>query len=262
VRPAIQSGDEVAPSDEQLGSAEESLALESFLVGLEDLRHQLVTTLVLGVRRLERILDKAEDLSWRTTADIRTALALCRRAERLTTLASAYGALGVGFYPTPQNEQLSARGLLHIVVTVVEDAILLLNPADGIQIIVDRSSFANSVGTLGVVGDALFVEQCVAILVENACTCSYPDTKIRVRAAEKAGDYLVEVGHLGSPVSAEGISRWSEYGYRGISAFGRASAESGIGLSVVANLLKAMNGTLRVRSEGHETIIALVLRAQ
>jgi two-component system phosphate regulon sensor histidine kinase PhoR len=95
--------------------------------------------------------------------------------------------------------------------------------------------------------DAL--EQILSNLLSNAARYSNPGSRVDIRIAEQDGHVEVRVEDTGIGIPAEDLERIFERFYRVDAARSRALGSTGLGLSIVKHLVRALDGELHVESE-------------
>jgi len=95
--------------------------------------------------------------------------------------------------------------------------------------------------------DAL--EQILSNLLSNATRYSNPGSKVDIRIAERGGHVEIRVEDTGIGIPAEDLERIFERFYRVDAARSRALGSTGLGLSIVKHLVRALDGELHVESE-------------
>src|SRR5690606_27789969 len=100
-----------------------------------------------------------------------------------------------------------------------------------------------------VLGDDARLRQVLGNLVTNALTHTPPDADVTVRVGTADTDAIVEVADTGPGLPSEDRERVFERFYRADSSRTRSSGGSGLGLSIVAALVAAHDGTVEVESE-------------
>ena len=108
-----------------------------------------------------------------------------------------------------------------------------------------------------VLGDEARLRQVVSNLVSNALVHTPPGTTVSVRIANERADdgaqwVLLEIADDGPGLAPDARIRIFERFYRADPSRTRASGGSGLGLSIVAALVAAHGGTVRVESEPGE----------
>ncbi|UUV23724.1 MULTISPECIES: cell wall metabolism sensor histidine kinase WalK [Lysinibacillus] len=105
------------------------------------------------------------------------------------------------------------------------------------------------------VDDALIIEadevklkQIFINIIENAINYSHENSKVEIVAAEKAGSAQITIRDYGIGIPAEDLTHVTERFYRVNKARSRADGGSGLGLSIVEQLLKQLQGTLEIES--------------
>jgi signal transduction histidine kinase len=96
-------------------------------------------------------------------------------------------------------------------------------------------------------------------LIENAVKYTDPDGTIELRATSVDGELVVEVADNGCGVPPEALDRIFERFARVDDARTRATGGAGLGLSIVAAIAKAHQGTCTVDSQPGRTVFALRL---
>jgi signal transduction histidine kinase len=95
--------------------------------------------------------------------------------------------------------------------------------------------------------DAL--EQILSNLLSNATRYSNPGSRVDIRIAERGGYVEIRVEDTGIGIPAEDLERIFERFYRVDAARSRALGSTGLGLSIVKHLVRALDGELHVESE-------------
>lgn len=99
-----------------------------------------------------------------------------------------------------------------------------------------------------VVGDGARLRQVVANLLANARVHTPPGTPVRVAVGAENGAAVLEVVDRGPGLEPEAAARVFDRFYRGDSSRSRGSGGSGLGLSIVADIVRAHRGRVDVRS--------------
>jgi len=151
-----------------------------------------------------------------------------------------------------------------------------LRPVDLLQLAVDAVEGARIVAPthpvglridtdepLTVVGDAARLRQVLDNLLSNATIHTPPGTAVDVRLAVDGSEAVVAVVDAGPGLAPDQAERVFERFYRTDPARSRAHGGSGLGLSIVAALVAAHGGAVRVRTapgEGASFEVRLPLR--
>ncbi len=93
------------------------------------------------------------------------------------------------------------------------------------------------------------LEQVLANLLSNAARYSNAGAHIDVYVQERDGSIVITVADTGIGIPARDIERIFERFYRVDAARSRALGSTGLGLSIVKHLVRAMHGEIRVESE-------------
>jgi two-component system phosphate regulon sensor histidine kinase PhoR len=106
------------------------------------------------------------------------------------------------------------------------------------------------------------VEQILSNLLSNAARYSNPGSRVDVYLEERNGRVEIRVEDTGIGISAEDLERIFERFYRVDASRSRALGSTGLGLSIVKHLVRALDGELHVDSvpgEGSRFTVALPL---
>lgn len=118
---------------------------------------------------------------------------------------------------------------------LVDTEILRLREAKRLKVLAD-------VQPVRVVGDPLRLSQMIRNLVENAATAAH--STVRLGATERDGQAVLTVEDDGDGIPAEDRQRVFERFVRLDTSRARASGGSGLGLSIVQEIIKAHQGTV------------------
>ena len=93
------------------------------------------------------------------------------------------------------------------------------------------------------------LEQILSNLLSNAVRYSNPGSRVDVYLEERDGQIEIRVEDTGIGIPAEDLERIFERFYRVDAARSRALGSTGLGLSIVKHLIRALDGDLHVESE-------------
>jgi len=96
-------------------------------------------------------------------------------------------------------------------------------------------------------------------LLENAVKHTEPDEAIEVRARAADGDVVIEVADMGRGVPAEAVDRIFDRFARADDARNRSAGGVGLGLAIVAAIVRAHGGRCTVSPLERGTVFALRL---
>jgi two-component system, OmpR family, sensor kinase len=124
----------------------------------------------------------------------------------------------------------------------------------------DRQVVLDAPGPVHVRGDEARLRQVVGNLLANACQHTPVTTPVRVRVRAHDGSAVLEVADEGPGMDAQTAARVFERFYRADASRTRASGGSGLGLSIVASLVRAHGGDVAVDSApGRGSVFRVVL---
>jgi two-component system, OmpR family, heavy metal sensor histidine kinase CusS len=110
-------------------------------------------------------------------------------------------------------------------------------------------------GTLS--ADVTLFRRALANLVSNAVRHARPDSEIQVRASQDATHDIVQVRNLGDTLPAWQMERLFDRFYRADASRQHSAERSGLGLSIVASIMKLHGGDCQVDSRDCVTIFSL-----
>ncbi|MFK3800034.1 MULTISPECIES: heavy metal sensor histidine kinase [unclassified Pseudomonas] len=105
--------------------------------------------------------------------------------------------------------------------------------------------------------DVTLFRRALANLVSNAVRHAQTGSEIRVEVQRKAHFSIVQVSNLGETIAPAVIERLFDRFYRADHSRQQSSERSGLGLSIVASIMKLHGGQCRVASEGGVTVFSL-----
>ncbi|MGE7948034.1 sensor histidine kinase [Lysinibacillus sp. NPDC093688] len=108
--------------------------------------------------------------------------------------------------------------------------------------------------------DEIKLKQVFINIIENAINYSYEQSKIEITAFEDNGNAQITVKDYGIGIPQEDLAHVTERFYRVNKARSRADGGSGLGLSIVEQLLKQLQGKIEIKSEVEKgTIVKITL---
>ena len=232
-------------------------AVRSEAEAMEDLKHQLVSPLRTAANRADKVLSSRR-FDPRAEGQLKAIRGLCRRASRVAMSAGVFSTLSRGELPAPRPESFGAEDLLKLLIAAAADADILGDPERRITFHVDRGS----VGILGrrfVTADGSFLQQCVGNLLDNAAKYSYDRTTVRIEVVARGDCVGIAISNTGIPMSRTDTARCVERNWRGDNARYTTGEGAGLGLWIVDNLMRAMNGRIDIAAVAERTTVRLVL---
>lgn len=196
-----------------------------------DVAHELRTPLAILRSQIEGIQDGVIESDGSALASLHEeVLRLARSVADLETLASADAA---GFSLSPREVHLDE---------LVEDVVReFRGPSEAAGIALDVRA-----GTSVVIGDPTRLRQIVSNLLSNALKFTPPGGWVHVNVGSDDGWTVLQVRDSGSGIPADELPRIFERFFRGKGAL---AGGSGIGLSVVKELVRAHAGEVTVSSD-------------
>ncbi|WP_285396372.1 ATP-binding protein [Lysinibacillus sp. fls2-241-R2A-57] len=108
--------------------------------------------------------------------------------------------------------------------------------------------------------DEVKLKQIFINLIENAINYSYEQSKVEITAIENNDHAVITIKDYGIGIPQEDLSHVTERFYRVNKARSRADGGSGLGLSIVEQLLKQLHGKIDIASEVEKgTVIKIML---
>jgi signal transduction histidine kinase len=109
-------------------------------------------------------------------------------------------------------------------------------------------------------GDAVLLRRALDNLLDNARKYSPPDAEIRVIAARRGGDAVIEVIDRGEGIAPSDLDRLFTPFFRADRSRARATGGVGLGLALARRIVEAHGGTLLARSApGAGTTMSIAL---
>lgn len=108
--------------------------------------------------------------------------------------------------------------------------------------------------------DEVKLKQIFINIIENAINYSYEQSKVEITAFEDNANAQIIIKDYGMGIPQEDLSHVTERFYRVNKARSRADGGSGLGLSIVEQLLKQLNGKIEIESEVEKgTVVKITL---
>ncbi|KOP69914.1 histidine kinase [Lysinibacillus sp. FJAT-14745] len=108
--------------------------------------------------------------------------------------------------------------------------------------------------------DEVKLKQIFINIIENAINYSYELSKVEITAFEDNGSAQILIKDYGMGIPQEDLSHVTERFYRVNKARSRADGGSGLGLSIVEQLLKQLHGKIEIESEVEKgTVVKITL---
>lgn len=222
---------------------------------LEDLEHQLVSPLLAATSRTEHLL-YSRHVDSRVEPQLRAVRGLCRKSSRVAMSAGVFAMLSKGHSPSPRLDLVHVDDLLRLLIAGADDAQLLSNPRRRIEFTVDRAS-VRVLGRRFIEADRAFLEQCVGNLLDNATKYSFDNTRVGIGGRLDDGQFAVTVTNTGLALDPDDVSNCLQRNWRGANARSSTGEGSGLGLWIVDQLMRGMNGSVRVRPVDDTTTVML-----
>jgi signal transduction histidine kinase len=146
-------------------------------------------------------------------------------------------------------ELLGLDELVTALVAAARDAQELANPKRRLRFQVDREAVYSLEKRLLQI-DRSFFDQSVANLLDNAAKYSFMDQEVQIGAELTGNRYSICVQSIGQPVISADVARCTERNWRSPAAKAATGEGSGLGLWIVDNLMRSMDGMLEVEASG------------
>lgn len=232
-RAEVISGDEIGGLARHVNHLAETLEKNrsSRQRWMADVAHELRTPVAILKGEIEALTDGVRAPDERAMASLSEEIdQLSVLVDDLQTLALAdAGALNL------RREPLDFHELLQQVAASFEDRLA----ARGIAVELDLPE------TLTMVADAQRLRQLLQNLLENCVRYAEDGGRVRVAAAQGAGDLRLTVEDSGPGVDDAQLGLLFERFYRGEPGRSRTGGGSGLGLSICRNIVEAHGGTIR-----------------
>ena len=202
--------------------------------------HELKTpiTALLGyAQMLQRRFDRRSEIEERDRAALKILIGQARRIDRMLTSYLSVERLQQGQLTVA----LSPLDLTSLVYGLLEE----IRPALGRHSV----AFVDSAGPLIVEGEAVYLEQIVYNLVQNAVKYSPAGGEIVVQVRREPGQACLSVQDRGIGIPAAAIPLLFERFYRAENVQAHRVSGLGIGLSVVKELVALHHGSISVESQ-------------
>jgi GAF domain-containing protein len=208
----------------------------------EDLAHQLRTPINIAHRYCEDLISGPPDETNRGNCKLRSLKAAVDSAVYISQSLQHYADLASGKQLDFESVRLEPEKMLQSVKESVCD-FAILHPDRGFRVLEESFSVLNQVG---VAGDLKLIREALENLLDNASKYSFPNSMIEIGAAvtNEPFGFEIYVEDQGIPVTGEQIDRLAERGWRAPAARAVAASGSGIGLWVVAGIMRTLDGQL------------------
>lgn len=133
------------------------------------------------------------------------------------------------------------------------DEIYPILVSSGKQIVVDRQE------GIYLWGDADKLARVFNNILKNAVAYSYPNSMIRVHAAQQGGNVVISFVNHGNPIPSQQLDRIFEKFYRLDPSRSTGTAGSGLGLAIARELIEAHGGTILAQSSEQHTVFTVTL---
>jgi signal transduction histidine kinase len=111
-------------------------------------------------------------------------------------------------------------------------------------------------------GDVVRLRQVVLNILSNAARYTPPEGTITVNAFRREGEIVVEVNNTGSKLTPDELTHVFDRFYRADPSRQRATGGTGLGLTIVKNLVEAQGGRVWARSDDSAVTFAFALPSQ
>lgn len=219
---------------------------------LADLTHSLRTPLLTAIRRSDIALRRDQP----TRQDLLLIRALCTRMWAQISSFRAMATLTSNGQVQPNLAALTAREIVFIVNSVVQDAQALTRSTDSHRFEIHTDADDS---TLVEVDIDLF-EMALRELIDNAVKYSLVDGRIEIGVRSHGREHVdVTITNQTVPVSPDEVKRFLERGWRSPTARRLTPDGLGIGLWLVQAVMQAQKGSLSIESSGKTVSVTMEL---
>jgi GAF domain-containing protein len=229
---------------------------------LDDLTHQLRSPINQAYARIESVLRDNVDKD--LASHLFLIRGLFRKAKRVTSSIGLFAALASNQPPHVDLSVLDYEYLVKMLTETATDSEMLIELTRNIRVQVDRNSF-EPLRRIRVEVDKNLLEQAIGNILDNALKYSYQNTVIKICGGLiKSNRFFISVTNVGLPIKRVDIDRVVERGWRSADAKLNTGEGSGIGLWIVANIMKGLGGELEIipTNSNHVTEVKLLFQAQ
>jgi signal transduction histidine kinase len=218
---------------------------------LVELEHSLKTPVLAAYRRAEMALEREQP----RREDLVVIRALCAKVYAQLSTFRVFARLAAGEKVEPDLVPLSVSDLQRMLHNAAQDTGALESRRG------NRFEFTTEApDDIAVDVDVNLLEMAVRSILDNATKYSYPETPVRIAISAHKGDQLeISVSNKGLRLRPADLPHVFERGWRSSSAASVRGEGSGIGLWVVDQAMKALDGSVEIHPSDDITTVTLRL---
>lgn len=224
-----------------------------------DLQHQFKTPIIQAHARAQALLDFTDDEELKSL--IRLVRGLCGKAKRVSYSTRLFSDLARGNPIQVKPKALDFNELVKILIEANMDIQLMVHPRRKIVFRVDRESFEEAMKTKTLEVDKDLLDQMMSDILDNAAKYSHPKTTVRVSGGWTGTNrFYISVLNKGLAITSKDVPHCIERGWQSEEAKAVSGLESGIGLYIVNEVMKAHDGDLHIlpTTADHSTEVRLI----
>jgi signal transduction histidine kinase len=225
-----------------------------------DLSHQLRTPIIQAHARSQEIVSKGLcEQGTELEAEMFALRGIIRKAKRVTASVGLFADLAERKPLRATLARLSEDWLAKMLIEAVVDHRLMVNPRWRVRFEVDHDT-VDVLRRNHVEVDRDMLEQAVNNILDNAAKYSYKDTMVEVYCGlTGSGRFHISVANHGIRIRPEDVRHCAEREWRSPEAESVTGEGSGIGLWIVAHIMRAHGGELVIEpTDKGRTVVKLV----
>lgn len=214
---------------------------------LHDFQHQIKNPVNQAYTRTQQIFaDFSLDEMLRE--ELATIGSLCAKAKRVSTNIRFFASLIRGEQIPVSHGEFTVKELLQLLLEGAGSTSAMRDPSDQVSFYVDQESFLEF-DRCTLWFDQGLVENVVNNVLDNAFKFSYPHTQVRICGGRIDADSVyISIINRGIPILPEEIGKCLDRGWQSPAARSASSEGRGIGLWIVDQIMKAMEGAIEIKS--------------
>ncbi len=210
-----------------------------------DLQHQFKTPITQAHARVQDLLDYTDDEDIKS--QIRLVRGLCGKAKRVSNSTRLFSDLALDNPIVVKPTELNFDALVKILKEANMDIQLMVPSRRRITFWVDEESFKVAMKNKMLSVDKDLLDQMLSDVLDNAAKYSHPNTTVRVSAGWTGTNrFYISVLNKGLTIKKEEVPLCVQRAWQSEEAKAVSGMESGIGLYIVHEVMKAHDGHLHI----------------